>query len=264
MPRNLPKGETVDYYDTDTEEVAERARNRFGPAWVWTDRKFTYDLNSLGYRMKELDDVDWSNYMAVFGCSFTAGVGLPLEETFSYKISNSLNLDLVNAGIPGGSNDMILANLVRMLSLKQTPKLVIINWTSLSRKSYIYNGSRQLYGAVNNHNEWKKTYDNYIENNRQWVFEFIELKTHINTLCKLANIPVWHITNFKGYDFDPSIDKFIHDEVAIGNSIDNIDYLNNFAARDFCVNNKHAHPGIALQDAIYKEWHNKKHNLRFN
>jgi hypothetical protein len=264
MPRNLPKDTTVKFYDIDTEVIVDEAKKKFGSSWRWTDVDITYSLNSLGYRMKEFDKVDWSNYMAVFGCSFTAGVGLPLEETFSYKISNTLKLDLVNAGIPGGSNDLILANIVRLLNSNKLPKLIIVNWTSLSRKSYLYDGKRQLYGAVNNHSDWKKSYDNYIENNRQWVFEFIEIKNHVDALCKLLNIPIWHITSFKGYDFYPCIDKFIHDEPSIVSNSNNIEYLNKYVARDFCVNTCHCHPGIQLQNEIYNGWMTIKNNFGFN
>ena len=50
----------------------------------YTENDITYKLNEYGFRS---DRFDYSDHRMVFlGCSFTEGIGLPLEETFSYLI----------------------------------------------------------------------------------------------------------------------------------------------------------------------------------
>lgn len=257
-PRDLPKSGIFKFWDLDSQENFNKAKQKFGDAWTWSNRDIDYSINSLGYRMKDVDQIDWDNYMAVLGCSITAGIGLPLEETFAYRISQSLGLDLVNAGLPGGSNNLIVANLTRLLASKNPPKLVIINWTGISRKFYWNNGKPELYQVSLMNNMWRKSYENHIENSAQWCFEFLELKQQVDTLCKLANIPCWQFTNFTGYDFTDSIDKIIYNEPETVAHENDITYLNQYAARDFNIDKKHHHPGINLQDRIVATWNEKR------
>ena len=260
-PRNLPRNTTVKFFDTDTESLYEENIKRYGDSWIWSNVDISYKLNSLGYRMKEFNEIDWTNYMAVFGCSFTTGVGLPIGYTFSHKISESLNLDLVNAGVPGGSNDLILMNLTRLLSTKKLPKLIILNWSHLRRKSYWSNGRPIIHGATvdSRGDKWNKSFANYLDNYNDWPYEFINILKQANTLCSLANVPVWHITNFDCFGFVDEIETFRH-------SLDSHDlnYLNSDIGRDFDISrNNHAHPGLKLQNKIVDRFNEIKTNFGF-
>jgi hypothetical protein len=264
MPRDiLPKNTTVDFWDTDSEWFFNRNKPILGKDWIWHDRPVTYKVNSLGYRMNEFDQIDWSNYIAVFGCSFTAGVGLPLEETWSHRISKSLNCDLVNAGIPGGGNSCMLMNFYRLLASKKPPKVAIFSWSILTRKCFPYNNDALLYGCAHQSNDiLRSEYNNYIKNDIQWAHQFMEIKRQVDTLCKLANIPVWHFSNFPMYDFVDSVDKiYPHYDYT------SIDGINKTLARDFNFNSDMSqplsHPGIDLQNKIVNRWDEIKSNLGF-
>lgn len=253
MPRDLPRSTTVNFWDTDTEELYNYNQQRLGEQWRWSQQPIIYSVNSLGYRMKEFDQIDWSNFMAVFGCSFTAGTGLPLEETWSYRIAQELKHDLVNAAIPGGGNETILLNLTRLLSSGKLPKLVIISWSSLVRKCYWYKGTVILHGSVELKNKlWESAYYNYLINPEQWAYEFLETKRQVDLLCKLAGIRVWHMTSFNEYNFVDAVDKIIprqSDGTVYG--------INNWAARDYNIESKTAHPGLELQDRIVACWNQR-------
>lgn len=243
---------------TDSEENYKQQCNILGPSWIYYNKPVDYKLNSLGYRMKEFNQVDWSNYMAVFGCSITFGEGLALEDTFSYRISQSLNLDLVNAGVCGTGNEVILMNLTRILSSANLPKLIIINWSHISRKNYwVYGNIIKHQIGFDAHSPWKKSYDCYVENMPQWRFEFLELKRKVETLCKLAQVPLWQLTNFEGLDFAPDITKILFNcEFRPGD----LDTISNHFARDY---GSGYHPGLHCQDLIIEQWYNIKHNLGF-
>lgn len=253
MPRDLPRSCTTKFWDTDTEELYNKNVNKLGNDWIWATKPIEYSVNSLGYRMQEFNEIDWSNYLAVFGCSFTAGTGLPLEDTWSYRISKSLGLDLVNAAIPGGGNDTILINLTRLLKQKEKPKYIIISWSAITRKAYWYNGNVILYGSIDQKNKsWEQSYYNYLNNNYQWQYEFIEIKRQADTLCQLANVPVWHITNFNEYNFIDSVDKILPSQ-----SDGSMYGINNWSARDYNFEKRTGHPGIELQDKIVDKWNQR-------
>lgn len=272
-PRNLPRNTTVDFWDTDSEDLFNKNKALLGEKWIWSNTKITYKINSSGYRMKEFDHIDWSNYMVSLGCSFCAGIGIPLEDTYSYRISKELDLDLVNGGIPGGNNDLILMNVSRILANKTLPKLITISWSALSRKSFWGNGKPLLYGlsatpeslGINLINYkapslWGDAYHVYNTNYRYWKYDFLETKRQVDTLCKLANVPVWHFTNFGDYDFTESITKLVYDaSLARNKSIPDIQYLNEHIARDFSIN----HPGFNLQNRVCDEWNRIKKDLGF-
>jgi hypothetical protein len=208
--------------------------------------------------MNEIEEINQDNYMLVLGCSNTTGIGLPLEETWSHKISKHLNLDLINGSAPGSSNDLILINLFRVLSNLKKPKLIIVSWTSVFRKLYWENDTLVFHlpeiflGRENNYmrgemkgafgwgkdgygtTKWVKSYEEYLFNQKEWYSSFNELKSQVVSLCKMNDVPLWMFTNFEGLERYDDIDQLIFR----GNRNTNIyDY-----ARD-C-----AHAGIPLQN----------------
>jgi hypothetical protein len=183
-----------------------------------------------------------------------------------------LSLDLVNAGIPGGTNELILMNVSRLLANKTPPKLITISWSGLSRKSFWGNGKPLLYGLGDSAENlglnllkytapslWGDAYHAYNTNYRYWKYDFLETKRQVDTLCKLANVPVWHFTHFKGYEFIESVTKILHNDDGATQPVPNIEYLNEYIARDFSVN----HPGFNLQNRVCDEWNRIKKDFGF-
>lgn len=78
----------VDYFG------AEEQRRSTG----WKYENFDYQISNLGFRDRDLpDSVD----IAIFGCSFTFGQGLPEEMLWHKKLSNNLDKTVYNFGQPG-------------------------------------------------------------------------------------------------------------------------------------------------------------------
>lgn len=69
----------------------------------WEDVDISYDINEYGFRSPSF--YDSNNNIVFLGCSHTTGIGLPLEKTFPYLISEKLGMNLCNLSVPGGSND---------------------------------------------------------------------------------------------------------------------------------------------------------------
>ena len=68
----------------------------------WKDQKFTYKFNNHGFRC---DDFKQDTGILFLGCSYTLGLALPLEDTWTYTVAKSLRLTYANLGQGGGSND---------------------------------------------------------------------------------------------------------------------------------------------------------------
>lgn len=252
--RDLPTGE-LDHYDTDDADTFRSAKKKYGADWIWYDRPVRYRINRQGYRMAELDTIDWTNYMAVLGCSFTVGVGLPEECLFSTAIGHDIGLDVVNLARPGACNDLIAAQAVRLFEKKPAPRLVIVNWTSMSRRGYWTDGKMDLHGlGLKTNPIWKSSYQEYVSNQDQWPGIFLEQRRLVDALCRSSRTPVWHLTNFVGYEFDDAVDKIIYDLEEVGRMIDDVEYVNYNLARDIHLEGRWAHPGIGLQHRILERW----------
>ena len=71
----------------------------------WKHPPFDYKMNYLGFRMEEVPkEVD----IAVFGCSFTFGLGLPTEMLWHNLLAKELNMSCANFGVAGASAKTII------------------------------------------------------------------------------------------------------------------------------------------------------------
>lgn len=95
----------------------------------WIDADIDYKINSHGFRCEEFNLNDSIMFL---GCSLTFGIGLPLEKTFAYKVSQSLNLNCQNLSVGGASSNTsfrIAMTYIRELK----PKIVVILFNFSSR-----------------------------------------------------------------------------------------------------------------------------------
>src|SRR6056300_908888 len=245
IPRNLEKSTTVEFWDSDTKELYDFNCKQFDDNWIWKKEKITYTVNNLKYRCKELDLIDWNNYLAVFGCSLTSCTGINEKDSWPYMISKKLKLDLLNAGIPGGSNDLILENIKLLLNSKKTkPKFIIVSWTSLIRKAYKEGNLWFLHGAITTDStKFVDEYNNFISNERLQQKNFLKIFFEVNKLCATYNIPIWNFTSFP-YNFFTKYIDVINCNTNIKGSIEEI---NKTCSRDIQKSRLWCHPGKKMQ-----------------
>lgn len=102
--------------------------------WYYHSVPISYQFNSLGHRSKEIADIDLDNYILYTGCSHTTGVGIELEKTFPYLISQKLGCDYYNLGLPATGIDVVEYNLLTWFAkVRKKPKVVCIQWPDHSR-----------------------------------------------------------------------------------------------------------------------------------
>jgi hypothetical protein len=203
-PYGLERG-LSNYSGPDSEELLKRNKYIMPPQWRFHDTPITYKWNSGGYRMRELEDIDYSNYIAFFGCSFTVGTGLPLEDTFAYRIAQQLNLgeNYVNAAIGGSSPSLVALNVTRLLErAPMPPKAIVINWPPIHRTHYWWKG--QIYFMLPNFNQsakdprdihWRPAYEATITEDSHVLNTFRHLVTTVRTLCRLSGIQLIQFTS---------------------------------------------------------------------
>jgi hypothetical protein len=102
--------------------------------WYYRTNKISYVRNSNGHRCKEITDIDLDNYILYTGCSHTEGIGLKLEDTYPYLLSQKLKCDYYNLSIGGTGIDAVNYNLLMWFAkIKKPPKLLILQWPHHTR-----------------------------------------------------------------------------------------------------------------------------------
>jgi hypothetical protein len=266
--------DTHRFLEPDTQQLFQTNLKRLGPTWYYANHPIEYKFNSHGYRMREFDTIDYANHLAFFGCSFTVGVGLPLEETFAYRTATTLGCDYVNGSIGGASNQFIVANLVEYLSqVPHLPRAIIINWTFIARNMYwtTTDGVIDHVSKLTDFKDLRPQYrDKFTDSYREYIMDddhralvFKQLRTTAKTLCKLAGIPLVEFTMCQspgpGGQPDNSLlgsqlndIKFIHPrQVNDGYPTVAPDTVHLEYARDINPATGIAHPGFNAQQRAY-------------
>jgi len=94
------------WFANDTESEFNKNIEKFPEffkKYNWNKDSITYKFNTEGFRSDSFNNN--SKSILFLGCSHTFGVGINYTDTFAKIVSNELNLDCFNLGMPGGSND---------------------------------------------------------------------------------------------------------------------------------------------------------------
>ena len=96
--------------------------------------EITYNYNSRGFRDAEWPaDIDeLKQAIWCIGDSFTVGLGSPLEHTWPYQISQTLNTRTINVSMDGASNQWIARKAADVINGIK-PELIIIQWSYITR-----------------------------------------------------------------------------------------------------------------------------------
>jgi hypothetical protein len=102
-------GQTLNWLPTDTQECFNRMIqdpehvNYFRSQGWLKSNAITYKINSHGFRSPEFEGDD--PCMISLGCSYTAGIGLPVESIWPVLVGNKLNLKTYNLAWGGTATD---------------------------------------------------------------------------------------------------------------------------------------------------------------
>jgi hypothetical protein len=219
---------------TDTEELYKKNLKNNPIDWYYRDVNITYERNSCGHRCKEIEEVDFDNYILAVGCSFTEGVGLEVDKTYVSVLAEILKCDYYNLGVGGSGIDVMFHNLfVWLASQPKKPKLIIVQWPSAERFSHLLNNNINtpidqsvLLQTVSPNTNYPGAKEMLLFGDNINFFKTVELltKVKIEHIKKLFDVPLIEISlknppNFKDdslIPFEPRDKKidFARDQVG--------------------------------------------------
>ena len=151
----------------------------------WIGAEFTYTFNSHGFRCDEFT----SEPSAVFlGCSYTQGIGLPVEHTWASIVAKHLGLACYNLGIGGTSNDTAFRLAYTWLEVIQ-PKLVVLCTPSPERLELL--SADEIYELLPHtpkHHPGQDFYKHWIDNKNNAVLNRAKNVLAIEALCQQLGI----------------------------------------------------------------------------
>lgn len=157
----------------------------------WIDKKFTYKFNSHGFRCNEFTTEP--NVMFL-GCSHTFGMGVPIENTWTYLVSQELKLNMTNLGVAGAGTDTAFRLANHYISQLQ-PKIVIYLQPQDSRFCLFRKNDFLEF------NSWHTNKDLYADFYTDWAINEENLKLHglkhklaIEAICNQNNIKLITLT----------------------------------------------------------------------
>jgi len=128
-PGVMSAGQTLDWMPTDTKERFDGLMNddthrEYFCAKGWDKPgAITYKINKHGFRCKEFEI--GSKSIVALGCSYTQGIGLPVETLWPELVGKELELDVYNLAWGGTSSDTCFMLAKYWLSVLR-PSLVVM------------------------------------------------------------------------------------------------------------------------------------------
>ena len=282
----LPNSTTSAFIHLDSEKQFKINQTALGKDWHWYDKSFSYQINDYGYRMnKDLHEVNFDNYMVFFGCSYTMGAGLPLEDTFAYRIAQRANMDYVNAAVCGSGPDFVFYNFTKLISsAPNLPKIIVLNWPNIARTMYWYkdniiNFIPDTASAPDSKGVkfWMNSYKTHMLESSNYLNRFDYIRRNIIVFCNLLGIKLLEVTTDQ-YTVHYNSEYYINARMWLvpwirewpiklkGREL--LEFQNQYFARDIAPNNNKildllqysddlvgfAHPGIAYQDEVVNKF----------
>jgi hypothetical protein len=134
IPANHNGKDNECFMSTDSEDAFKKSLIYMPADWSYRTKQVRYNTNSLGYRTKELEDINQNNFFIAYGCSFTFGIGLAEDELWTNTVANELGIECLNLGMGGAGMDLIYLNTLTYLKNTHVrPKFVIIQCPEVSR-----------------------------------------------------------------------------------------------------------------------------------
>jgi len=193
--------QTINFYSTDSQEYFKKNNTKMGKSWEYYNSTIEYKFNSLGYRTKEIKDLN-KDFLLTFGCSYTEGVGLHQKDLWSENIAKHLTLDLYNHAKHGTGMDIQCYNAMfwNMRNLPK-PKLVIVQWPHKSRKSFGFredNHTDLIDMSESNTKDGKWWKKRYIQDTGEMEINIMLWYESFNNIWKQIGVPVLNFT----WDYD--------------------------------------------------------------
>lgn len=165
-------GFILDFSGNGTKELFEQNLKTQPDDWYYRTHPVKYTLNSLGYRTKEFDDIDWKESIVMFGCSNVFGTGVTDEHTIPYFLEQLSGRPVINMGIGGSSIQTVLHNSIILNDSKYpTPKAVVNMITEMNNRYQVFKDN-----IVYNIGDWDPSGDEFEKKENLLPFNLMNIK----------------------------------------------------------------------------------------
>lgn len=168
-PNSKHSNRCYDWFTSDTKKLfAENLKNRKHELSKngWLDKKISYEFDKFGFR-KNLNKQDKKDLLFL-GCSFTFGIGIDYQSSFTNLVCDQLKMNNVNWALPGGSNDSAFTLLNEYLEIS-TPTMVIL----VSPSAYRF----ELF-SIKNNLYWSHSFGSNCLRGEPSLFEHVDAPLH--------------------------------------------------------------------------------------
>ena len=132
-------GKTFEFTDTKEESEYFENRKKLGSSWYYYDNPIEYKNNKFGYRSNEIEELE-DGFALGFGCSFSYGFGLHLEDTWIHRLGEELNIPYLNLSCSGTGPELVFYNSILFSAYCKknniSPSFVGIQWSFDTRAGY--------------------------------------------------------------------------------------------------------------------------------
>ena len=207
---------------SDTQSNLDNLKDNFAKEY-WTNRTLEYRYNNYGFR----SDDNFNNNdegIVTLGCSFTEGIGLPIEYTWGYKLSKYLGLKFWNLGQGAMGLHTCFRLLLGMANKIKFNKVFLLS-PPLYRKEFIAQDNNMLKGFLDEQSKTKnlfhtlgqdlkykkyfntsdKDYNNFLKawlfgSRKDTVIDQIRSIYAIEGLCKDLNVDFYYENFYTFYN----------------------------------------------------------------
>ena len=180
----------------------------------------SYNFNELGYRERPINEYS-QNAVIVIGDSFTVGLGLPVNLTYTAQLESLIGHQVLNFGLNGASNDWIARKLPLILN-QFDPKAVIVHYTFSHRRERDeptwFDDERTMCDPLP---DQEQNYSN-------WLQAHSSIQITVGNIPTIySHIPNWHPSKASVKQVDYARDNFHYGAVTCENlAREYADYIN--------------------------------------
>lgn len=199
-PMNWTKNKPLSWYPADTEERFDLHWSKSNTRKIliehnWTKENITYKSNDFGFRMnKNINEIKIGECDFYLGCSHTFGIGLNLEDTWGWKLSQKKGLEFINLGWPAGSIEAQY-RLLRCWAEKLRPKRAFTLGAYLSRREILrHDGSAECIGPWFKNGPMYTVYER-LSNDNEITISMLRTLDAMKSVCFQNNIELYTIAD---------------------------------------------------------------------
>ena len=248
---------TLDFlYSSEKEDSIKAIKNNLTKFKL---EDVNYEINELGFRMKiSMEKI--RNSIGIFGCSYTFGVGVPNEHTYTNLLNNNLDETICNFGIPGAGIQKITKAFMAINSFYQLKKAVFV-LPSLYRYEFVRskNDVIEILDLIHNYRTEENIFQCIYENFDDVTFlnEYFKNLNLIRYNAKIYGTEVIFLTWCgKTFDLDRNFNtNFIKDKIDFieVNEINGVG-SNKIEVNDFARDG--SHPGVRSHKQTFEKIYN--------